>query len=196
MIVVRPCPLQVAHAKPVREHGELPRRVGKRLGERMAVKRERPSVAAKLHRQRERIAGVGEMVSDDAVEGRERDLAPTRRRPVVRLCADERRRAADTLARQLDRAADAAIDKPRRAAGHARTERGDSRRLEDGRVQMLDKGGQSICRIYGETADSESVREGEGGGLGGHWRLLRSTVWEKSAAASSRQRHRSLILSN
>ena len=84
MIVVRSCPLQVAHAKPVHEHGEFTRRIGKRLGERMAVERERPSVAAKPHCQRERIAGLGEMVADDAIEGRERDLALARRRPIVR----------------------------------------------------------------------------------------------------------------
>ena len=84
MIVVRPRPLQVAHAKPVREHGEFARRVGKRLGERMAVERERPAVAAKPHCQRERIAGLGEMVADNAVESRDRDLALARRRPIVR----------------------------------------------------------------------------------------------------------------
>ncbi len=147
MIVVRPCPLQVAHAEPVREHGELPRRGGKGLSERMAAERKRSSVAAKLHCQRERIAGLGEMIADDAVEGRERGLAPARRRPIVRLCADDRRRAADSGAGQPDRAANAAVDKPRYAAGHPLTERGNSRRREDRHVQMLGKGGQPISRI-------------------------------------------------
>jgi len=39
---------------------------------------------------------------------------------------------------------------------------------------MLNKGGQPIRRIYGETAEAESVREREAGGIGGQGRLLRS----------------------
>ena len=46
--------------------------------------RERPPVAAKAHGQRQRIAGLGQVVADDAVEHGERDLAAARDRRVVR----------------------------------------------------------------------------------------------------------------
>ena len=49
MVVVLARPLQVAHAEPVHEHGELAGRVGKRFGERLPFQRQRLPVAAKAH---------------------------------------------------------------------------------------------------------------------------------------------------
>ena len=172
MVVVLPRPLQVAHAEPVQKHGELARRLGERLGERLAFERQRPSVAAKAHGQRQRIAGVGQVVADDAVERGERDLPPARDRPIVGLRADERRAGADPLAGQPERAADAAIDEPRDPAGEALGQRREPRRVEDGHVHLLDEPRHPRRALRGEPAEAEDVGQREGGGLGGHGRSL------------------------
>ena len=76
MVVVLARPLQVAHAEPVDEHGDLARCVQERLGERMAFECERTSLVAKAHCEGERIAGFSKMVADDAVERGERNFPP------------------------------------------------------------------------------------------------------------------------
>ena len=118
MIVVLARPLQVAHAEPVQEDGELARRLGERLGERLPVRASARALAAKAHGQRQRIAGLGQVVADDAVEHGERDLPPARDRLIVRVRADQRRNAAEPLTGQAERAAHPA-DRP--AASHRRS---------------------------------------------------------------------------
>ncbi len=165
VVVILRRPLQVAQAKPVHEHCELARGVRERLGERGPVELERPSAAAKPHRERERIAGRGEVVADDAVEGGERDLPSARRRTIVRLRVDQRRSAADPLAGQLQRAADAPIDELRHAAGHALTDWGDTRRREDGIVHLLDNSSHAVRRFKKEAAEAEDIRRRNSSGF-------------------------------
>ena len=173
VVVVLPRPLQVAHAKPVQQHGELAGRVGERLGERLSFERERPAVAAKAHLERQRIAGLGEMVADDAVESGERDLPPARDRAIVRRVADQRRGGADALAGQPKRAADAAIDEPRHPARQPLRERGEAGRVEDGLVHVLDKTGEAGRPVGGEAAEAEGVGERKRRGLRRHGISLR-----------------------
>jgi hypothetical protein len=173
MVVVLARPLQVAHAKSMHEHGELAGRVGKGLGDRTLVELQGPSLAAKSHRQRQRIAGLGEVVADDAVERGERDRPPARRRRVVGASAEQRRCAADALGREPEGAADAAIDEPRDPASHGLRERGQSRRVENGIMHLLDEAGDPGGAVGGETAEAEHIRERKGGGPGRHGGLLR-----------------------
>ena len=74
VVVVLPRPVQVAHAEPVHEHASFPVASGMVLARASLSSVEGPPVAAKAHGQRQRIAGRGEMVADDAVERGERDL--------------------------------------------------------------------------------------------------------------------------
>ena len=108
------------------------------------------------------------MVADDAVERGERDFPAARRRLTVRIRADQRRSAAEPLAGQPERAAHPAVDEPRDAAGQPLSQRRQSRRVEDGRVHVLDNPGDAVGRVGGEAAEAEDVGEREGGGFGGH----------------------------
>ena len=168
VIVVLARPLQVAHAEAVQEDGELARRLGERLGERSPVKRQRAPLAAEAQGQRQRIAGLGQVVADDAVEHGKRDFPPARDRLIVRVRADQRRNAAEPLTGQAERAAHPAVDQPRHTAGQPLRQRRQSRRVEDGRVHMLDNAGEAVRRVGGKAAEAEDVRKREGGGLGGH----------------------------
>ena len=173
VVVVLPRPLQVAHAEPVQQHGELAGRVGEGLGERLSFERQRPAVAAKAQCERQRIAGPGEMVADDAVESGDRDLPAARDRPVVRLRVEEGRGGADAFAGQPERAADAAIDEPRHPARQPLCDRGETGRIEDGIVHVLDQPGEAVRRVGGEAAEAEGVGERNCRGLRRHGISLR-----------------------
>ena len=136
----------------------MPVASGNALAKRMALEGERPSVPAKAHGERERIAGRGEMVADDAVEGGKRDFPPARHRTIVRLCGDEPGGGADARAGQPEGLADAAIDEFCDAAGERPTKRGKARRVEDVVMHMLDDAGQAFRRVRSETAEAEDVR--------------------------------------
>src|SRR5208283_1488982 len=173
MVVVLARPFQVAHAEPVDEHGEFSGRLRERVGQRASLERERPAVAAEPHFERERIGGFGKMVADDPVEHGERDLPPARDRPIVRLRVEERRGGADAFAGQPERAADAAIDEPRHPARQPLRERGETGRIEDGIVHMLDHPGEALRRVGGEAAEAEGVGERNCRGLRRHGICLR-----------------------
>ena len=117
VVVVLAHPLQVAHAESVREHGDLAGRFGDRLAERALVEDKRAPGAAKPHGQRQRIGGVSKIIANDAVERGERGFPPARDWPLRRVRTDKRRGAAERFACQPERAAHAAVNQPRDAAG-------------------------------------------------------------------------------
>ena len=103
VIVALASPLQIVHAQSVDQHRDLASWIGERGGQRGAVDRDRDPALAQLHWNGQRIAGRHQIVSEDAVDGRQNGLTFLRGRAI----REQRREYAE---QGIDAASDQARD--------------------------------------------------------------------------------------
>jgi hypothetical protein len=68
VVVDTTVPLQIVEAQAMREHQQLARACGDGRGQRLAPQRQRLAVATKAERNRQRIAGLGQVVAQHAIQ--------------------------------------------------------------------------------------------------------------------------------
>jgi hypothetical protein len=105
----------------VHEDEHLSASVGKgATGALRVVDIDRSRAAAEAHRDRERVAGVREVVAEDAVQDRERRLAPRSRDALTDQRSDASEGGVEFGPDEACHAADDAMDRCREEAGHSR----------------------------------------------------------------------------
>jgi len=182
VVVPDASPLQVVHAQAV-DHHQQPAAIAAHRTRRGV---DHAPVDAQRHRDRERIAGGGEVVAPDAVERGEQRLA-TRRRDAPRRTArgdriDAAQHRVQPRAHGACRAPHAAVDEAGQPTGAGRSRRTERPRgSRDRGVHALDDigdAGDGVDAEAGEAAQVGRVQDGaggerQGGRIGqGRWRIM------------------------
>ena len=160
MVVPQPEPPPVVQAGAVDEEEQLAAGLRKVRAERPSLQLQRMAGLAQLHLDRERVARVGQVVTEHPVEHGEHRF-PLR---PGRTVADERRElrqsAVDAGAHQLRHAADAPVDQAGEGAGRPRERPAEDRGpAADGEVHGLDQIGDAPGRLDRQAARPAQIVE-------------------------------------
>ena len=120
VVVPAPVPLQVVHAQAVHQQQHLSAGVRDRGGQRACLQRQRDSVPAHAHADRERVLRSREIVAQHAVQRGERGFASAPCTPRAEQRIERGEQAIEQVTDKADHAADAPIDQPRDAGGAPR----------------------------------------------------------------------------
>ena len=158
VVVPEPQPLAIVAARAVEEQEQLAARLREGRAQRLPLELQRVAVAAQLHLDRQRIAGLAQVVAEHAVEHGEDDL------PLGAGCAvtDQRRQRrqgeVDAGAHQLGHAANALVDQAGQGAGRARERPAEEvRPAADGLVHGLDEVGHAPGRLDRQAAGAAQI---------------------------------------
>ena len=170
MVVGVARPLQVVHAKAMHQHQHAAGGRRQRLGQGVTGQAQALTGQAHRHRDRQWVVGGDQVVAKDAVQRRQRGLAPRRCwrlgrpwRPVGHAAVNQPHRRANALAHQFCRAAHSAIHRARDAAGSAwRHLADDGRTARDVAVHLLDQVGDAQRGIKAQLRQAANIAQADG----------------------------------